>query len=663
MTINELRQKYLDYFKDKDHATIPSASLVPQNDPTTLFTSSGMQPMLNYFLGEKHPLGQRIVDSQKCFRAEDIDEVGDNRHTTCFEMLGNWSFGDYFKKEQLEWILHFLIEELKLDPQKMYVTVYSGDQKQTIVTKTGEQELVQDQEAINILQKIFKKYDIDATYKSYGSEKDASQQGMDDHRIFGYNKKNWWSRTGTPDKMPPGEPGGPDSEIFYDFGTSHDSAFGEYCHPNCDCGRFLEIGNSVFMQYRKREDGKLEDLLNKNIDFGGGLERILAAAEKKEDIFLTNSHYPVIQKLEQLSGKKYSDEKFTKHFRIIADHLKASVMLASDGVVPSNKMQGYMMRRLIRRAVASGISLELNSDFTKEIVQIVQKMYQGQYPEVTNPQIEQIITEEESKFRKILKKGLTQFNKDFTNNLEPQINNFEYIAQAIFNYHQSLGIPSDIVLDWIHNSHPYTLEQRQEIQEFVSSHFAKHQELSRTASAGMFKGGLADNSEKVTQYHTATHLLQQALRDVLGDHVYQKGSNITAERLRFDVSHSERLTPEQKEQIEQIVNQKIAQKLPVYAQEVSLEVAKNSGAIGLFGEKYTEIVKVYSIGLEANTGDSERLHGEQAAPELLPRDQVYSREFCGGPHVSNTAEIEGVFGIVKDEKVGKDTLRIKAILQ
>lgn len=650
MTLQELRQKYLQFWQSKSHAIIPSASLIPQNDPTTLFTSSGMQPMITYLLGEPHPEGTRIADSQKCFRAEDIDEVGDNRHTTMFEMLGNWSLGDYFKKEQLEWLWEFLTAELKLDPRKIYTSVYSGDTSQTLITNQGEQALSEDQDAIEILQSLYAKHEIQATYKAFGSVENGYQQGMDGHRIFGYDKKNWWSRAGAPNKMPSGEPGGPDAEFFYDFGTKHDTSFGQYCHPNCDCGRFIEIGNSVFMQYRKRDDAKFEELPNKNIDFGGGLERLLAAVARQNDIFLTDSHFPIIHKIEELSDQKYIDSKSPKHFRIIADHIKAAAMLAADGVIPSNKMQGYMMRRLIRRTVASGNALGLRENFTAALVAVVQDMYSEVYPEIKSDIVPRVILEEELKFRKTLGSGLSQFNRDYKKDFSENISNLDYLAQKAFDYHQSLGIPSDIFIDWIDGYSSLTLEQRQEIQEQIANLIAKHQELSRSASAGMFKGGLAEHSDITTQYHTATHLLHQALRDVLGSHVAQRGSNITAERLRFDFTHQERLTPEQIAQVETIVNEKIKAAIPVTMQQVSREEGYTAGSIGLFGEKYPDSVNVYTIGPAPTT------------EKLVPRDQVYSREFCGGPHVTNTAQIHGQFKIIKDEKIAKDVIRIKAQL-
>jgi alanyl-tRNA synthetase len=646
LTGNQIRQKYLEFFKKRGHVEVPSASLVPQNDPTTLFTSSGMQPMIAYFLGEAHPEGDKIVDSQRCFRAEDIEEVGDNRHTTAFEMLGNWSLGDYFKKDQLNWFFEFLTKEIGLDPKKLYVSVFKGNT-----------EIPRDTEAIEIWKEIFAKVGLDAQVVE-----DAPEKGMQGGRIFLYpEKKNWWSRSGPPSKMPAGEPGGPDSEVFFEFDQiQHDLAFGPVCHVNCDCGRYLEIGNSVFMQYQKQDDGSFKELLQKNIDFGGGLERILAASYNSSDAFVTDLFYPIIQKIEQLASKKY-EGKDKKSFQIIADHIKAAVWLASDGVIPSNKAQGYMMRRLIRRSVSAGLNLTINTNFTGEIIPIIQEMYKELYPNVNTPEIHTIITEEESKFRKTLSTALKEATR-VIEALNTSVINSEEVAQKAFDLYQSNGLPSDIFLDELDKKvGGLTLDQRQEIQEKFTNLFKAHQDLSRASSAGMFKGGLADHSEIVTQYHTTTHLLHQALRTVLGDHVFQKGSNITAERLRFDFSHSERLTEEQKQKVEQIVNQKIKESLPVYFQIMPLEAGRKTGAIGLFGEKYPDTVKVYSIGPQPKQGTTNKEITSET--EIVPRTEVYSREFCGGPHVDNTHDIHGIFKIQKDEKIAKDVVRIKAVLQ
>lgn len=656
MTGNQLRQKYLDFFKSQNHAILPSASLVPDNDPTTLFTGSGMQPMLPFLLGESHPQGARIADSQRCFRVQDIEEVGDNRHTTVFEMLGNWSLGDYFKKEQLPWMFEFLTQEVGLDPQRLYVSVFAGSDG-----------INRDQEAIQIWQDLFSSVDIEAKVVD-----DAEIHGMQDGRIFSYGaSKNWWSRSGVPTKMPVGEPGGPDSEIFYDFGPEHNlhtPEFGPHCHINCDCGRYLEIGNNVFMQYQKQADGSFKELPQKNIDFGGGLERILAAKLNTPDVFQTDLFQPIIQALIKISGQDYAQH--LANFRIIADHIKAAVWLLSDGVIPSNKAQGYVLRRLIRRTVRQGQILGIAQPFTAQLAQAVQEIYGSAYPSVLDTNIPQLLDEEEQKFLTTLDRGLKAVHK-FIDNQQVQPAD-DQVALLAFDYYQTHGLPVDIFLDELasYGQYNYSIDDRQHISELVDQHFLKHQELSRQGADKLFKGGLGGDSRKEVEYHTATHLLQQALRDVLGDAVAQRGSNITADRLRFDFTSETRLTPEQKQQVEDIVNQKIVAALPVSFTILPLAEAQQSGAIGLFGEKYGDTVKIYSIGGQ----QYQPSHPEQVsttAPdyvayevaELDPRPQVYSREFCGGPHVSNTSHIQGHFIIQKDEKISRDAVRIKAILK
>ncbi len=559
ITANEVRQKYLQFFKDRGHVEIPSAPLVPENDPTTLFTGSGMQPMLPYLLGQPHPLGTRLVDSQKCLRAQDIEEIGDNRHTTFFEMLGNWSLGDYFKKEQQAWIWEFFTKELNLDPQKLYVSVFEG-----------KDQIPKDEEAANIWKKL----------------------GVPDNHIFYYGvKKNWWNR-GEPFNMPVGEPGGPDSEIFYDFGSPHD------CHPNCDCGRFLEIGNNVFMTYQKTKNG-FEPLAKKNIDFGGGLERITAAVNNDPDIFKTDSFSSII---DILGGN------ITPQSRIIADHLKASVFLIADGVLPNNKAQGYFLRRLLRRAM-----VKMQNHLPLEIVDAVIKTYdQTPYFKGANiDSIKQTIVEENDKFDKTLHDGLKKLGE-----VSP------------FDLYQSYGFPLEIIEE-LYQEKGLKLDK-----EKFEAEKKKHQEESRTASKGMFKGGLQDQSEIVIKYHTATHLLHAALRKVLGTHVSQKGSNITAERLRFDFSHPDKLIDEQLKQVEDLVNQKISADIAVTRQEMPKAQALAEGAMAFFPEKYPEITSVYSIG-------------------------DFSKELCGGPHVQSTGEI-GRIKIIRQEAVSAGVRRIYA---
>jgi alanyl-tRNA synthetase len=604
MTGNQLRQKYLDFYVKRGHVQIPSAPLVPENDPTTLFTSSGMQPLVPYLLGQPHPLGKRLVDSQKSFRSQDIDEVGDNRHTTFFEMLGNWSLGDYFKEKQLPWVFEFVTRELGLDPHNLYVSVFSGNAS-----------VPKDDESVGIWKKVFQAVGIDA---------------REGERILVYPaKKNWWSRSGEPEYMPVGEPGGPDSEIFYDFGEDlglHEKSpyKDEKCHPNCDCGRFLEIGNSVFMQYQKQADGSLKDLPAKNVDFGGGLERMLAAANHTPDVFTTDLFAPIIEAIDKYTGISYDDSRYQSAFRVIADHFKASVMLIADGVMPSNKAQGYMLRRLIRRAAVKMKKLTDQSvvEMSRRVGIAAGAIYSGVYLDDSKAQAAAgVISEEVERFDKVLNRGLKEISR------------YQKIDGTIaFDLLQTFGFPWELTYE-------IATEQGQhpDINEFKAQ-FARHQELSRTASKGMFKGGLEDHSEITTKYHTATHLLHKALRDTLGTHVSQKGSNITADRLRFDFSHPDKMSADQIKKVEDIVNEKIRENLPVTRQEMPKTQALSEGALAFFVEKYPDQVSVYTIG---------------------PLDHWYSKELCGGPHVSSTAEI-GKIKIVKEESAGAGIRRIYA---
>lgn len=603
----DVRHKYIEFFKGKGHVEIPSAKLVPENDPTTLFTSSGMQPLIPYLLGQPHPGGKRLVNSQKSFRSQDIDEVGDNRHTTFFEMLGNWSLGDYFKKEQLPWIFEFLTKELGLDPKNLYVSVFEG-----------YGEVPKDEESITIWKKIFENVGIKAEIGE---------------RIFLYPaKKNWWSRSGEPDKMPAGEPGGPDSEVFYDFGKElglHEKSQykNSVCHPNCDCGRFMEIANSVFMQYQKQPDGSLNELAQKNVDFGGGLERMVAASEKTSDVFKTDLFNGIIQVIETLSNRLYgqkADE--TNAMRIIADHVKGSVMMLADGVVPSNKQQGYILRRLIRRALLYGRTLGLTRDwnYVGHLVKPVADVYLDAYPEVEDKiqSIKVSIEEEALRFGKTLEKGLHEIEK---------INTID--GAVAFTLYETYGFPWEMTEEIAR-----TKGQNPDRKQFESE-FKKHQDVSRSAASGMFKGGLADHSVETTKLHTATHLMHKALRMVLGDHVGQKGSNITVERLRFDFSHPSKLTEEEIKKVEAIVNDQIKKNLPVSFVVSTFKEAISGGALAFFGERYPEKVKVYTVG--------------------DPMGTYFSREICGGPHVENIGVL-GIFKIQKEESAGAGIRRIYA---
>jgi len=563
MTSNEIREKYLKFFisSPRAHREIVPAPLVLEGDPTTLFTSAGMQPLIPYLKGKGHPKGKRLVDSQPSIRLQDIEEVGDNRHITYFEMLGNWSLGDYFKKEQIPWIFEFFTKELNLPKEKLWVSVFEG-----------YKNIPKDEESFVIWKKL----------------------GIPESRIFFYGvKNNWWNR-GEPFDMPVGEIGGPDSEIFFDFGLSHNPEYGRKCHPNCNCGRFLEIGNSVFMQYVKNADGSLSELPQKNVDFGGGLERITAAVNRDPDIFKIDIYQPQIKALEIIAGKKYGEGKAeTKGFRVIADHLRAASVIAKEGVAPGNKLQGYILRRLIRRAGVKMHKLQISASDLK---------------------ISGTIGDEINKFEKILASG-TRLARNM--NIKP------------FDLYQSYGIPLEITQEiFALQGRKITDKDRKEFEK----EFNKHRESSRTASAGMFKGGLADTSEEVTKLHTTTHLLHASLRKVLDEGVSQKGSNITAERLRFDFSYPRKLTDEELTQVEDLINLQIVKDLPVSFKTMGLEAAIKLGALHFFAEKYGKQVKVYSIG-------------------------DFSKEVCGGPHVTRTGKI-GRVRIIKQEKTGADLIRI-----
>lgn len=638
MTLNEIRAKYLAFFKKQGHAIIPSAPIVPENDPTTLFTGSGMQPLVPYLLGKDHPEGKRLVDSQKSFRAMDIEEVGDNRHTTFFEMLGNWSLGDYFKQEQLPWVFEFLTDEIGLDPKKLYVTVFDG------ATDIG---VPRDEESIAVWKKLFAAKDIDAGFVSIGSEEDGYKKGMHGERIFGYTDKNWWSRAGAPSKMPAGEPGGPCSEMFYDFGTQHDPKWGDECHPNCDCGRFLEIGNSVFMQYIKKEDGSFGFLPKQNVDFGGGLERLAAASLNNPDVFRTDVFEQVIALLEHFSGKKYDDPAYIRSFRVIADHIRAATFMLADGVRPSNTDRGYVLRRLIRRAVQHANKLgvaeskEENSMLVRTAT-IFTENYAEAYPEMKDERvwsdIRGEIWREEQQFWRALDQGLREFKK--------MAEGARFITgEQAYLLFTSYGFPFEMTMEM-------ATERGLEVDEKTfREQMKKHQELSRAGAEQKFKGGLADHSEKTTRLHTAHHLLLKALQIVLGDHVKQRGSNITQERLRIDFLHKEKVTKEQLAEVERIVNEKIKEELPVVRVIMPKEKAEELGAEHEFGAKYPDMVSVYSVGPKKAT---------TAEPNY---EEAFSIEFCGGPHVENTGELLGHFEIQKEEAVAAGIRRIKAVLR
>ncbi|MBI4138330.1 MAG: alanine--tRNA ligase [Candidatus Wildermuthbacteria bacterium] len=638
MTIEEIRTKYLAFFESKGHKIISSASLVPDQDPTTLFTGSGMQPMIRYLLGQPHPMGKRIADSQKCFRADDIDEVGDNRHTTFFEMLGNWSLGDYFKEEQLPWIFEFLTNELKLDPKKVYVTVFAGDEKNRIPKDT---------QSAGIWKKLFAEKGIDAKDIEIGTEENGAKTGMQGGRIFYYGaKKNWWSRAGAPENMPAGEPGGPDSEMFYEFADiEHNKEFGEHCHPNCDCGRFLEIANSVFMEYRKKEDGGFEKLSQQNVDFGGGLERMAAAVNDSADVFTADTLALIIADMEKLSGNSYAE--FQKEFRVVADHLRGAVFMIGDAVTPSNTERGYFTRRLLRRAVRYADAIGLPAGKLAQLAKRVIMSYGQAYPELARNAdfIQSAIGQEEERFRKTLEKGLGELKKIATANARGA---FGFSGDALFDLYQTYGFPMELSIEIVANLYKeqgntagIPEDVRKEFAKAFTAQMKKHQELSRTAAAGRFKGGLADASVETTRLHTAHHLLLAALRSVLGDHVHQRGSNITAERLRIDFAHSQKVTPEELQKIEALVKEKIAENLDMVRLELPLKEAMVMGAEMEFGVKYGDMVSVY-----------------------VAKDKqgnIFSKEFCGGPHAKGTGEL-GAFKILKEEAVASGVRRIRAVL-
>lgn len=636
MTLSEVRSRFLEFYKARGHVEIPSAPIRPDNDPTTLFTSSGMQPLVPYLLGEAHPAGTRLVDAQTCFRGQDIEEVGDNRHTTFFEMLGNWSLGDYFKEEQLPWVFEFLTSKeagLGFNPENLYVTVFSGDES------TG---IGADMEAVSIWQKLFAEKGIEAPFASIGSEEAGYQKGMQGARIFGYDEKNWWSRAGAPANMPPGEPGGPDSEIFYDFGLPHDTSWGPECHPNCDCGRFVEIGNSVFMQFIKEADGSFSQLPKKNVDFGGGLERLVAATLGDPDVFLIDVFEHARKVLEEKTGSSYgSSEKDLRAWRIILDHTRAAFFMLASDIQPSNTEAGYILRRLIRRAIREVDRLGIKDAVLVEIAHGFANLYKEQYPWIMDnlARIEEGLAAEEKKFRNTLSTGLKEFEKIASKK--------DISGEDAFILFSSFGFPFELTQELAKERGLTLLES-----DFKSAMEA-HQSQSRAGAAQKFAGGLADHAEQTVRYHTTHHILLKALQMVLGEEVFQRGSNITSERLRIDFSSPGKMSDEQKAEVERIVNEVIYQDLPVVRSVMPREEAEKLGAQMEFGVKYPDMVSVYSVGPMGAT---------EKDPNIL---EAFSLEFCGGPHVSNTSEIHAGdthFKILKEEAVAAGIRRIKAVL-
>jgi len=587
MNAQELRQSYIKFFEERGHKRIASAPLLPENDPSVLFTTAGMHPLVPFLLGEPHPLGKRLVNFQKCIRTNDIEEVGDLVHLTFFEMLGNWSLGDYFKEESLAWSYEFLTGVLGLDPKRLAVTVFAGDADAPC-----------DEDAAEIWSRL----------------------GLPPERIFFLPKEdNWWGPAGATG------PCGPDSEMFIDTGRPDHPG----CRPGCPCGKWLEIWNNVFMEYNKTVAGRYERLAQRNVDTGMGLERTLAVLEGVTDIFHIERLWPLVERLEQLSGRRYADDPVP--FRIISDHLRAATFAIADGALPSNVEAGYVVRRMVRRAVRYGRDLGIHTNFTAAFSSTVVELFSDVYPELARRQeaITQALDGEETKFKATLERGLRQVEKAVRQALGQGEDTLS--GAAAFDLFETYGFPLPLTIE-------LAAEQGLKVDAagFEASYQA-HRAQSRLALDQKFKGGLADHAIETTRLHTASHLLQQALRQVLGNGVHQMGSNITAERLRFDFSHPERLTLEQLGAVEQIVNQQIQRGLQVSMAFMPLTEALAGGALAFFSEKYGERVKVYTIG-------------------------DFSKEVCGGPHVENTLGL-GRFKIVKQEAVGQGVRRIRGILE
>lgn len=625
MNAQDIRQAYLSYFSERGHVEIKRAPLVLHDDPTTLFTGSGMQPIIPYLLGQPHEAGKRLVDSQTCLRAQDIDDIGDNRHTTFFEMLGNWSLGDYFKREQIEWMYDFLANVVELDMSRIYVTCYIG---------APEFDIPKDTEAADIWAKLFADSGLSNGQADIGSEEAGYERGMrDGERIFFYDgSKNWWSRNGNEANTPVGDPCGPDTEMFYDFGTPHDPSYGEHCHPNCDCGRFMEIGNNVFMAYKKVAEGQFEKLEKPNVDHGSGLERIAAAKLNDPDVFKISLMWPIIERLQKLSGKTY--ESHTVSMRVIADHLRAATFLAVDGCVPSNKQQGYVMRRLLRRAIRYSFDLGIEQNFMEEIVPVIADLYHDDFPEVAEKRDEVIavLVKEEKAFRQTLRKGLKQLDKFAEGGLT---------GVELFTLYDTYGFPVELSTE---EAWKRGIDLSDNWREEFDQQMAEQRARSQTATKGVFKGGLTGDSMEHKKLHTANHLMYAALKKVVGEHVTQHGSNITEERLRFDFNNDGKVTREQLDEVERLVNQWIEADLPVTWKEYPTEEAFAMGAIGAFGDRYGDTVKVYQMG-----------EGDQRA----------SFEICGGPHVDHTGQLaEGGkrFKIIKEEASSAGIRRVKAVL-
>lgn len=617
LTSSEIRSRYLEFFKKRGHVIIPSASLVPENDPSVLFNTAGMQPLVPYLLGETHPSGAtRLADSQKCVRTVDIDEIGDNTHATFFEMLGNWSLGDYFKADAIMWSYHFLTskdEGLGLDPQRLYVTVFGGNA-----------DAPRDDEAYAIWKELFEKAGVTGERIYFMTTTPSGKE------------PNWWSA---------GENGpcGPDTEMFYDVTGKLNSGMTkeEYMAAD-DRQEVVEIWNDVFMEYLKKDGAVVGKLEKQNVDTGSGLERVVMVVQGKTNIFETDLLAPLVSAVSAVATVQD-----LRSIRIIADHVRTSVFMIGDGVLPSNTDQGYILRRLLRRSILRSKQIGMDASVAS-LLPVVLDIYRQAYPNLTEraPEITQVITEEETRFRKTLENGLKEIEKKMQHVTE-QLSEFTLSAAELFDLYQTHGFPVEMSIEEINrvrivnggSAIPSAASERS-IAEF-NQELKKHQEVSRQGSEQKFKGGLADHSEMSVRYHTATHLLHKALRTVLGETALQKGSNITAERLRFDFAHGAKMTDEEKKRVEDIVNEQIKAALPVTFEDVLIEEAERRGAIGLFEEKYGDRVRIYQIGAG---------------------DQPFSLELCGGPHVTNTGEL-GHFSIKKEEAVSQGVRRIKAVLE
>ena len=624
MKASEVRQKYLEFMKSKGHVQIAPAALVLENDPTTLFTGSGMQPLMPYLLGKKHEDGTRLTNSQPCLRLQDIDDIGDPRHSTVFEMLGNWSLGDYFKEEQIRNFFTFLTQEIGLNPEKIYVTCFIGSEKYGIP---------RDDEAASIWQKVFAEAGIEAKIAEIDTAENGDKRGIEPgERIFFYNdKENWWSRGGGIETTPIGDPCGPDSEVFYDFGEDKQDVerYGK-SHPASDGARFMEIGNQVFMQYRRKEDGSFEELEQKNVDFGSGLERVTAASIDSFDIFQISLLKPIIDKLVEISGKAY--ESNTSEMRIIADHLRGAYLLTAQGLVPSNKQHGYALRRIIRRAILKALNLGIEQNFLEEVLPVIAENYKDLPDSILTHRDEvlAVLGKEEQAFRRTLNRGIKELGK---------LKEAGLTGKEIFMLQDTYGFPMELSVEEAY---------RQDIQlsenwraEFDAA-LEEQRNRSKTASKGMFKGGLEDHGEMSTKYHTATHLLLAAIQKLVDSESYQRGSNITSERMRLDFACDHKLSKEELQKLEDQVNEWIQADLPVQFAEYNEEYARNElKAHGSFWEKYPEKLTVYTIG---------------------DFDSPTSREVCGGPHVEHTGVL-GHFKIQKEEASSAGVRRIKAILE